>query len=132
MIWNIYNAFNQRLREIPSHFIHEIKTTGYKVIGVNVFLRKLKGFLRKKESIRRALYYCCKTTEIYKDMGALRARQNKRFISKQRNHKLHILSNISSFFRLEIDTYLWAKFCSCCIFKNAHISAVLEAIWTTF
>ena len=27
--------------EIPPHFIHDIKTEGYDVIGVNVFLRKL-------------------------------------------------------------------------------------------
>ena len=35
--------------EIPVHFIiHEIKTKGYNVIGVNVLLRKLMRFLRKK------------------------------------------------------------------------------------
>ena len=34
--------------EIPAHFIHAIKTKGYDVIGVNVFLRKLMKFLGKK------------------------------------------------------------------------------------
>ena len=36
------------LNEIPAHFIHEIKTKGYDVIGVNVFLRTLMRILRKK------------------------------------------------------------------------------------
>ena len=36
------------LYEIPAHFIHEIKTKGYDVIGVNVFLPKLMKFLPKK------------------------------------------------------------------------------------
>ena len=31
-----------------AHFIHEIKTTGYDVISVNVFLPKLMKFLPKK------------------------------------------------------------------------------------
>ena len=30
------------LNEIPTHFIHEIKTKGYDVISVNLFLRTLK------------------------------------------------------------------------------------------
>ena len=34
--------------EISAHFIHEIKTKGYNVIGVNVFLSKLMKFLHKK------------------------------------------------------------------------------------
>ena len=38
------------LNEIPTHFIHEIKTKGYDVIGVNVFLRTLMRILRKKEA----------------------------------------------------------------------------------
>ena len=33
--------------EIPAHFIHEIKTKRYDVIG-SIFLRKLIKFLRKK------------------------------------------------------------------------------------
>ena len=37
--------------EIPAHFIHEIKTKGYDVIGVRVFLRKLMKFQRKKPSL---------------------------------------------------------------------------------
>ena len=36
------------LNEIPTHFIHKIKTKGYDVIGVNLFLRTLMRFLRKK------------------------------------------------------------------------------------
>ena len=36
------------LNEIPTHFIHEIKTKGYDVIGVNVFLLTLMRFLLKK------------------------------------------------------------------------------------
>ena len=31
------------LNEIPTHFIHEIKTKGYDVIGVNLFLRTSKS-----------------------------------------------------------------------------------------
>ena len=38
------------VNEIPAHFIHEIKTKGYDVIGVNVFLPKLMKFLPKKEA----------------------------------------------------------------------------------
>jgi len=33
---------------MPAHFTHEIKTKGYDIIGVNLFLRKLMKFLRKK------------------------------------------------------------------------------------
>ena len=36
--------------EIPAHFIHEIKTIAYDVIGVNLFLPKLMRFLPKKEA----------------------------------------------------------------------------------
>ena len=35
------------LYEISAHFSYEIKTNGYDVIGINVFLRKLMKFLRK-------------------------------------------------------------------------------------
>ena len=44
------------LNEIPTHFIHEIKTKGYDVIGVNLFLRTLMGFLRKKNSVKHPSY----------------------------------------------------------------------------
>ena len=37
-------------KEIPAHFIHEIKTERYDVIGVSIFLRKLIKFLRKKKT----------------------------------------------------------------------------------
>ena len=43
------NSTRPYLNEIPAHFIHEIKTKGYDVIGVNVFLRTLMRILRKKE-----------------------------------------------------------------------------------
>ena len=36
------------LYEIPAHFIHEVKTKGYDVIGVTVIHRKLKRFQPKK------------------------------------------------------------------------------------
>ena len=36
------------LYEIPTHFIHEVKTKGYDVIGVTVIHRKLMRFQRKK------------------------------------------------------------------------------------
>ena len=36
------------LNGIPAHFIHEIKTIAYDVIGVNLFLPKLMKFLPKK------------------------------------------------------------------------------------
>ena len=35
--------------EIPAHFIHEIKTKGYDVIGVNVFPRKIMRFHPQKQ-----------------------------------------------------------------------------------
>ena len=38
------------LNEISPHFIHEIKTKGYDDIGINIFLRTLMRFLRKKRS----------------------------------------------------------------------------------
>ena len=38
------------LNGIPAHFIHEIKTKGYNVIGVNFFLPKLMKFLPQKEA----------------------------------------------------------------------------------
>ena len=37
--------------EIPAHFIHEIKTKGYDVIGVKAFLRKLMKFYRKNRHL---------------------------------------------------------------------------------
>ena len=42
------NSTQPYVNEIPAHFIHDIKTKGYDVIGVNVFLRKLMRFPRKK------------------------------------------------------------------------------------
>ena len=42
------NSTRPCLNEIPAHCTHEIKTKGYEVIGVNLFLRKLMKFLRKK------------------------------------------------------------------------------------
>ena len=42
------NSTRPFLNEIPAHFIHEVKTKGYDVIGVNVFLPKLMKFLPKK------------------------------------------------------------------------------------
>ena len=41
---------------IPGHFIHEIKTTGNDVIGVNVFPLKLMRFPLKKRFIQ-SLYH---------------------------------------------------------------------------
>ena len=43
--------------EIPQHFIYEIKTKGYDVFGVNLFLPKLMRFLPKKGTNRSLLYY---------------------------------------------------------------------------
>ena len=40
-------------------FIHEIKTKGYGVIGVNVFLSELMRFFRKNE-VTGASYTTCK------------------------------------------------------------------------
>ena len=42
------------LYEIPAHIIHEIKTKGYDVIGVNVIHRILMRFQRKR-GINRCL-----------------------------------------------------------------------------
>ena len=40
------------LYEIPAHFIHEIKTKGYDVIGVNVFLPKLIKIPAQKSGVK--------------------------------------------------------------------------------
>ena len=45
---DILNDIPPQVNEIPQHFIHEIKTKGYDVIGVNLFLRTLMRILRKK------------------------------------------------------------------------------------
>ena len=37
----ILNVVHTKVYEIPEHFIHEIKTKGYDVIGVNVFHTKV-------------------------------------------------------------------------------------------
>ena len=44
---DILNEISPQVNEIPQHFIHEIKTKGYDVIGVNLFLRTLMRILRK-------------------------------------------------------------------------------------
>ena len=48
---DILNEIPPQVNEIPAHFIHEIKTKGYDVIGVNVFLRTLMRILRKKRGV---------------------------------------------------------------------------------
>ena len=40
------NSTRPYVNEIPAHFTLEIKTKGYDIIGVKVFLRKLMKFLR--------------------------------------------------------------------------------------
>ena len=45
---DILNEIPSQVNEIPAHFIHEIKTKGYDVIGINLFLPKLMKFLPKK------------------------------------------------------------------------------------
>ena len=45
---DILNEIPPQVNEIPQHFIYEIKTKGYDVIGVNLFLPKLMKFLPKK------------------------------------------------------------------------------------
>ena len=42
------NSTRPYVNEIPAHFTLEIKTKGYDIIGVKVFLRKLMKFLRNK------------------------------------------------------------------------------------
>ena len=42
------NSTRPYVNEIPAHFPLEIKTKGYDIIGVKVFLRKLMKFLRNK------------------------------------------------------------------------------------
>ena len=42
------NSTRPFLNEIPAHCIHEIKTKGYDVIGVNVFLPTLMRILPRK------------------------------------------------------------------------------------
>ena len=46
---DILNEIPPQVNEIPAHFIHEIKTKGYDVIGVNLFLPTLMRILLKKE-----------------------------------------------------------------------------------
>ena len=47
---DILNEIPPQVNEIPQHStVNEIKTKGYDVIGVNVFLRTLMRILRKKE-----------------------------------------------------------------------------------
>ena len=46
---DILNEIPPQVNEIPQHFIHEIKTKGYDVIGVNLFLPKLMKFLPPKK-----------------------------------------------------------------------------------
>ena len=50
------NSTRPYLNEILAHFTHEIKTKGYNVIDVNVFLHKLMKFLRKKGGVTGAPY----------------------------------------------------------------------------
>ena len=45
---DILNEIPPQVNEIPQHFIHEIKTIAYDVIGVNLFLLTLMRFLLKK------------------------------------------------------------------------------------
>ena len=42
------NSTRPYLNKIHAHFTHEIKTKGHDIMGVNLFLRKLMKFLRKK------------------------------------------------------------------------------------
>ena len=51
------NSTAPYLNEIPVHFKHEIKTKGYDVIGVNLFLPKLMNSCPQKGTNRCALYY---------------------------------------------------------------------------
>ena len=53
------NSTRPYLNESPVHFTHGVKTKGYEVIRVNVFLRKLMKFLRKKKRSETSLphYY---------------------------------------------------------------------------
>ena len=43
--------------ENPPHFLHEIKTKGYHVIGVDVFRRKLLRFHSNKRSNRSLILF---------------------------------------------------------------------------
>ena len=57
------NSTRPYLNEIPAHFIHDIKTKGYDVIGVNVFLHKLMRFPCKR-GISKGVTGRCYTTEL--------------------------------------------------------------------
>ena len=54
--------------EIPAHFIHEIKTKGYDVIGVKAFLRKLMKFHRKKPSLAHSQLKLTMTSSYLNEM----------------------------------------------------------------
>ena len=57
------NSTRPYLNEIPAHFIHDIKTKGYDVIGVTVFLHKLMRFPCKR-GISKGVTGPCYTTEL--------------------------------------------------------------------
>ena len=53
------NSTRPNLIEIPAHFIHEIKTKGYDVIGVNVFyIPQINEVPLQKRLVSSLLYYC--------------------------------------------------------------------------
>ena len=48
---------DKEIKEIPSHFIHEITTKGHEAIDVNLFPRISMRFSCQKTIIRSLLYY---------------------------------------------------------------------------
>ena len=71
-------------KEIPAHFIHEIKTKRYDVIGVSIFLRKLIKFLRKKKHAFGAPY------PTHPCVLNLFNRDNKRIHYKLKHWKIYV------------------------------------------
>ena len=60
------NSTRSYLNEIPVYFIHEIKTKGYDVVGVNLMHFKLWDSTSNNRSNRSLLYYTSSKLHIFK------------------------------------------------------------------
>ena len=67
---DILNEIPTQVNEILQHFIHEIKTKGYDVIGVNLFLPKANEILAQKRGLTGAP---CTTHKIIKSLPSNKA-----------------------------------------------------------
>ena len=89
---DILNEIPPQVNEIPQHFIHEIKTNGCDVIGVNLFLPKLMKFLPKKKvnsvrpilltNIQGSAFIRAKALSVAQNVPKWRQSVNKRSFSR--------------------------------------------------